>query len=141
MNQSLTFHCGCGKDCLDTYVCFKVIGKIHYSNGNRSELTQIYATYDEILRYKGQVRAQQLLFIRPGGHDPSRGAQVPVPSWIDPSWRGHLPVHHDMGTPKLPTPNSHLLKGDRVRHTTEIITFPLYVVIFSLIEGLIQDPP
>ena len=74
VNQSLTFHCGCGKDCLDTYVCFKLMGKIHYSNRNHSNLTQIYATHDESLRCKGQVRVHvNILFSLPPANEVCEG--------------------------------------------------------------------
>ena len=41
--------------CKHSYTCNAVIGRVHYNGGNRSELVQIYATYDESEKYTGAV--------------------------------------------------------------------------------------
>ena len=41
--------------CKHSYTCNAVIARVHYSGGNRSELVQIYATYDESEKYTGAV--------------------------------------------------------------------------------------
>ena len=141
VNQSLTFHCGCGKDCLETYVCFKMIGKIHYSNGNHSKLMQIYATYDEILRYNGQVRVQQLLlrswsFLRGQGPCSFLAWFFLQESCPSTAWDRD---------PQTPAPTARSKKETECRTRLKTLlsrcNMQIYVVIFSLIEELIQNPP